>query len=295
MNRTRLLILSLALNSASASLWAREAQLIDFTAAVTSEPRADAPAAPNLDDEPDPLVNRSSPEFGMWREIAAPQVRAFFRTGPAPDRPQSGQSALAGPGASGHWRQDCPTGRYAPAWWNPPAAEQRRAVYFTLIGHVACEFGLPHRFLDAVIAQESGFNSNAVSKAGAAGMMQIMPATARSLGLSNPFDPIANLRAGARYLRQQLDRFGRYDLALAAYNAGPERRSLQRGAVPAIAETRNYVRTILTNWGRLITLDHGPPVTEPNRGELAAQAVRASGYRELQIARYDQSYQDPSL
>ena len=86
-------------------------------------------------------------------------------------------------------------------------------------------------------------------------MMQIMPGTARSLGLNNPFDPISNLRAGARYLRQQIDRFGRVDLALAAYNAGPERRSLRYGRIPAIPETQHYVRTILTNWGRLIEID----------------------------------------
>lgn len=116
--------------------------------------------------------------------------------------------------------------------------------------------------------------------------MQIMPGTARYLGLSNPFDPIANMNAGARYLRQQLDRFGRVDLALAAYNAGPERRSLRQGQIPAIAETQHYVRTILTNWGRLIELDQAN-AHEPDRGELAMMAVRASGYRDVELIRYD--------
>ena len=118
------------------------------------------------------------------------------------------------------------------------------------------------------------------------GVSQIMPGTARTLGLRNPFDPIANLRAGARYLRQQLDRFGRVDLALAAYNAGPERRSLRFGRIPAIPETQHYVRTILTNWGRLIELDQAN-AREPDRGELAMLAVRASGYRDVELIRYD--------
>ena len=118
------------------------------------------------------------------------------------------------------------------------------------------------------------------------GMMQIMPGTARYLGLSNPFDPIANMHAGARYLREQLDRFGRVDLALAAYNAGPERRSLRDGRIPAIPETQHYVRTILTNWGRLIELDQANR-REPDRGELAMIVVRASGYREVELIRYD--------
>ena len=117
-------------------------------------------------------------------------------------------------------------------------------------------------------------------------MMQIMPGTARSLGLNDPFDPLSNLRAGARYLRQQIDRFGRVDLALAAYNAGPERRSLRNGRIPVIPETQHYVRTILTNWGRLIELDQAN-AQEPDRGELAMMAVRAAGYRDVELIRYD--------
>lgn len=117
------------------------------------------------------------------------------------------------------------------------------------------------------------------------GLMQIMPGTAKYLGLSNPFDPIANMRAGARYLREQLDRFGRVDLALAAYNSGPEHRSLRQGRIPAIPETQHYVRTILINWGRLIELDQAH-TREPDRGELAMIAVRASGYREVELIGY---------
>jgi len=152
---------------------------------------------------------------------------------------------------------------------------------------IACEQGIPASLLDAVIVQESGYNALAISSAGAMGIMQIMPGTARALGLSRPFHPIANMRAGARYLRHQVDRFGRFDLALAAYNAGPERRSLKAGYVPAIPETRHYVRTILTNWGRLLALGQGS-AWEPDRGNLAMMAVRATGYRDVELIRYDE-------
>lgn len=153
---------------------------------------------------------------------------------------------------------------------------------------VACEFGLPTNLLDAVIAQESGYKSWAVSSAGARGLMQIMPDTANLLGLINPFDPLANMRAGARYLRQQLDRFGRVDLALAAYNAGPERRSLAAGYVPAIPETRTYVRTITTNWARLAQMGARQSDAEI-RSDAAMAAVHASGYRSVELVRYDGS------
>ena len=146
----------------------------------------------------------------------------------------------------------CAPSKYAPAWWLKPDVELRRAAHYDAVVSIACEFGIPTSLLDAAVAQESGYNRLAVSPAGAKGMLQIMPATATGLGLTNPFDPIANLRAGARYLRQQIDRFGRIDLALAAYNAGPERPSLLAGRVPNIRETREYVRTIVTNWERLI-------------------------------------------
>ena len=182
--------------------------------------------------------------------------------------------------------ENCESVRYAPTWWLPKEIESRRALNFDTVAAIACEFGLPTNLLDAVITQESGHKSWVISSAGAMGIMQIMPGTARHLGLSNTFDPIANMHAGARYLREQLDRFGRIDLALAAYNAGPERRSLRQGRIPAIPETQHYVRTILTNWGRLIEMDRAN-LLEPNRGELAMLAVRASGYRDVELIRYD--------
>jgi hypothetical protein len=183
-------------------------------------------------------------------------------------------------------RLSCDGATYSPTWWLPRATEIRRAQYFSIVASIACEHRLPTRLLDAAIAQESGYRPMAISTVGAMGVMQIMPGTARLLGLADPFDPVANMRAGARYLRQQLDRFGRIDLALAAYNAGPERRSLAAGYVPAIPETRNYIRTITTNWARLVRLGADPTNAEI-RGNAAITTVRASGYRSVELVRYD--------
>ena len=107
---------------------------------------------------------------------------------------------------------------------------------------------LPTGLLDALIWTESRYNPLAVSSAGAAGLGQLMPGTARDLGVANRFDPKSNLSGAARYLRQMLDRFGLVHLALAAYNAGPG--AVERsGGVPRNGETPDYVRRVIEFWG----------------------------------------------
>jgi len=110
---------------------------------------------------------------------------------------------------------------------------------------VAQEFGLDPDLFVRQIDAESGFDPNAVSPVGARGLGQLMPETARGLGVSDPFDPGQNLRGSARFLRSLLDRYGGdYRLALAAYNAGPG--NVDRyGGVPPFEETQRYVNTIL--------------------------------------------------
>lgn len=105
--------------------------------------------------------------------------------------------------------------------------------------------GVDPALLKALIRQESNFNPNAVSPAGATGLTQLMPATAAGLGVTDPTDPKQALAGGAKYLRQQLDRFGGDEkMALAAYNAGPG--AVARfGGVPPYAETQNYVQKVL--------------------------------------------------
>lgn len=106
----------------------------------------------------------------------------------------------------------------------------------------------PHLVL-AVIEVESGFDHQAISRAGAQGLMQIMPATQRDLGLVSPFDPRENIEAGVRYLKMLMDRFPDITLALAAYNAGPANVERYNG-IPPFRETQGYVRKVLANYDR---------------------------------------------
>jgi len=104
--------------------------------------------------------------------------------------------------------------------------------------------GLDPALVTAVVQAESSFNPIAVSSAGAKGLMQLMDSTARTLGVANTFDPVQNIEGGTRFLRSLLDRYGRVDLALAAYNAGPN--AVDRfGGVPPYAETQTYVSRVL--------------------------------------------------
>ncbi|ABD54803.1 lytic transglycosylase domain-containing protein [Jannaschia sp. CCS1] len=103
--------------------------------------------------------------------------------------------------------------------------------------------GVPEDLFLRLVQQESGWNTGALSSAGAIGLAQLMPDTATLLGV-DPADPVANLDGGARYLAQQFRRFGNWRLALAAYNAGPEA-VVRHDGVPPFAETQHYVRVIL--------------------------------------------------
>jgi soluble lytic murein transglycosylase-like protein len=114
-------------------------------------------------------------------------------------------------------------------------------------GHVAqlaAKYDVSPSLIEALVWQESRWRTGALSPAGARGLAQLMPGTARELGV-NPNDPLANLEGGVRYLRQQLDAFdGDVEKALAAYNAGPAKVA-RAGGVPNIRETQNYVAVIM--------------------------------------------------
>ena len=127
--------------------------------------------------------------------------------------------------------------------------------------------GLDPALLAGLIKQESGFNPNAGSAAGARGLTQLMPGTAAGLGVTNVLDPVQSINGGAKYLKQQLDAFGGdVTKALAAYNAGPG--AVQRfGGVPPYAETQNYVRIVQANAASFRTAPPPPLLPLPPRSE----------------------------
>lgn len=120
-----------------------------------------------------------------------------------------------------------------------------------LISKYADKNGLDEDFVKAVINQESGFNPNATSHCGAMGLMQLMPATAQGLGVTNAYDAEQNIEGGTKYLKGLMDRFGNdKSLALAAYNAGPNAVK-KYGGIPPYAETQNYVKSVLGKYEKL--------------------------------------------
>lgn len=126
-------------------------------------------------------------------------------------------------------------------------------AFASTVSAVADRHGISPALLEAVVWQESRWRPGAVSPKGARGLAQLMPGTARELGV-DPADPAANLDGGARYLRLQLDRFGGdVERALAAYNAGPGR-VIRAGGVPNIPETRAYVAAVLGRLGAQVRL-----------------------------------------
>lgn len=145
-------------------------------------------------------------------------------------------------------RPDARTGRLVrsvvvtprPAAKPQEPAPARAASFHEAVERIAYEHALPVQLMHSVIRVESNYNPHAVSPKGAMGLMQLIPATARRFGVKDVFDPLDNMRGGARYLRYLLDLYGDYPLALAAYNAG-EGAVARYGGVPPFAETRNYL------------------------------------------------------
>lgn len=174
----------------------------------------------------------------------------------------------------------CSSSGYRPAGFLDARTESRRSGYYGMMSSIACEYGIPVGLFDAMIIRESAYDAGIYSPKNAFGLTQLMPGTAAGLGV-NRYDVEQNLRGGARYLRQQLDRFGQVHLALAAYNAGPGR--IRDGMLPRIVETQAYVENVLLNWQRLAGLSprirvqntSGVPSTQPS---MIGRSVTVTSY-----------------
>lgn len=142
------------------------------------------------------------------------------------------------------------------------------------------KYNVPVDLLKSVAKAESGFNTMAESKAGAQGIMQLMPATAKSLGVKNSFDPEQNIMGGAKYLSQMLDRFdGNVELSLAAYNAGPGN-VLKYEGIPPFKETQNYINKVMGYCGQQISRPLGADSFKrdyANLGIVNSNAYNAGG------------------
>ena len=147
---------------------------------------------------------------------------------------------------------------------------ERAARYESLIEENAAAHGVNPHLVRAVIQQESAFNPNARSNKGAMGLMQLMPATAAELGVTDPYNPSENIRGGVAYLKGLLVKFQQnVELALAAYNAGPTAVT-KYGAVPPYRETRNYV--LADHEGRRSRRPSRSASTRPSRSSTAAKS-----------------------
>ncbi len=156
---------------------------------------------------------------------------------------RSASTARSGGGVPGSFAQALDAAHAAPPTTTATTPGAAGGRFDAIIQQAADATGVSADLLHAVVRAESDYDPNCRSHAGAMGLMQLMPGTARGLGVTDPWDPAQNVSGGARYLREQLDRFGDVTLALAAYNAGPG--AVQRyGGVPPYDETQTYVQRV---------------------------------------------------
>ncbi|MEO5353744.1 MAG: lytic transglycosylase domain-containing protein [Magnetococcus sp. XQGC-1] len=166
-----------------------------------------------------------------------------------------------------------------PAWANSPKLTH-------LIGQVAQQEGLDPNLLKAVVAIESKFDTTSVSTKGAVGLMQLMPETARLLGVNDRFNPEENLRGGARYLRQMMEKYPEsLPLALAAYNAGPSTVS-RFGGVPPFPATKRYINNVLSYFAKTVPgSNHSPKkiyqARKKQKGDTTATPILADAHQRI--------------
>ncbi|WP_022929070.1 lytic transglycosylase domain-containing protein [Patulibacter americanus] len=212
------------------SVEAVQSRMAEIQALMQSAIGRPVPAAPAAAPAAATASSGGTGQDGSFASTLADAQATTRSTAPASASSATGSIKFPGPAG-------VPTGGSDPGQYGP------------MIQAAAQRHGIDPQVFENLVRQESGFNPKAGSHAGAQGLTQLMPATAKGLGVSDPFDPAQALEGGAKYLRQQLDTFGGdYTKALAAYNAGPG--AVQRhGGVPPYAETQHYVKTILGSTG----------------------------------------------
>ena len=222
---------------------------IDLPRVSADQARSGSPVASLAEARPGDLVAWDNSS----RNVGADHIAIYLGDGMILEAPRSGVDIRvisiedAGHGTPDYIRRvlpDAPVTSAAPAGAPTSASRVAGVPYADLFNAAGTQYGVDPVLLAAMARTESSFNPAAVSPAGAQGLMQLMPATAKGLGVTDPFDPAQSVQGAAQLMRDLLDRFGRVDEALAGYNAGPGA-VIRYGGVPPYAETQGYVQKIL--------------------------------------------------